>query len=84
MAKIARIDNEYNAEVFWAEFRTRAEALPHGEELEILCMELMDWEQAYLSSEDAAAELLAFCRAIPGFADGPEYAREAVTFVDTE
>lgn len=84
MTTIARVDHEYNAEAFWTEFRTRAEALPEGAELRILCMDLMDCEQAHPSSKDAAAELLAFCQAIPGFADGPEYAREAVTFVDTE
>jgi hypothetical protein len=84
MAKVARVDHEYNAEAFWTEFRTRAEALPEGTELRILCMDLMDCEQAHPSSETAAAELLAFCQAIPGYADGPEHAREAVTIEDSE
>ena len=82
MAKIARVDYEYNAEEFWGEFRTRAEALPEGTELRILCMDLMDCEQSHPSSETAAAELLAFCQAIPGYGDGPEYAPDAVVFVD--
>ena len=84
MARIARVDHEYNAEAFWTEFRTRAEALPHGEELRILCMDLTDRGHAFPSSETEAAELLAFCQSIPGFADGPEYAREAVTIEDSE
>jgi len=84
MAKVARVDHEYNAEAFWAVFHWRAEALPEGTELRILCMDLMDCEQAFPSSETAAAELLAFCKAIPGYADGPEYAREAVTIEDSE
>ena len=82
MAKIARVDHEYNAEEFWREFRTRAEALPEGTELRILCIELMDCEQSHPSSETAAAELLAFCQAIPGYGGGPVYAPDAVVFVD--
>jgi hypothetical protein len=84
MAKVARVDHEYNAEAFWAVFHWRAEALPEGAELQILCMDLTDRGHAFPSSETAAAELLAFCKAIPGYADGPEHAREAVTIEDSE
>ena len=83
MATTARVDYEYNAEEFWAEFRTRAEALPVDTELRILCMDLMESDQAHPSSETAAAELLAFCKSIPGYGNGPEYAREAVTIEET-
>ena len=84
MATIARVDYEYNAVPFWDSFHERVEKLTHGTELHRHCLELLGCSEVTLQSETAVAELRAFCQAIPGYADGPEYAREAVTFVDTE
>jgi len=82
MTKVARVDHEYNAVPFWNHFLERAEQLAHGTELHSHCLELLGRSELILHSEDAAAELLAFCKAIPGYTDGPEYAREAVTIED--
>jgi len=82
MATIARVDHEYAAEAFWSRFHERAGTLFRGTELHTHCVELMERDEVTLQSEAAATDLLAFCRAIPGYSDGPEYAREAVIFSD--
>lgn len=74
------VDQENNAERFWDEVQDRAE---RGEKFAVLLSGLDLTDILYLG-DDEAEELLAYARQVPGWADGPEYAREALLVQDAQ
>ena len=78
MRSRASIDYEFNAENFWAQFHVLVEQLPAGT-LKNKCQHLAENNSVSLSDSEAL-ELQNFCQSIPGFSDGPEWAKTAVSF----
>ena len=68
------IDQDNNAERFWGEVQDRAE---RGEAFAVLLSGLDLTSPLYLE-DDEAEELWAYAQQVPGWADGPEHAREAL------
>lgn len=77
---IARVDSENNAEQFWDEFMTRVASLDSSSELAANCRKILKSDEVELLDASAIEEFDSFVHSIPGFADGPEYAREAILF----
>ena len=74
------IDQENNAERFWDEIQDRAE---RGEKFAVLLSGLDLTDPLYLE-DDEAEELWAYAQQVPGWADGPEHAREALLVQELE
>ena len=68
------VDQENSAERFWDEINDRAEK---GDQLAQRLAEMDLTDPLYLE-DDEAEELWAYAQQVPGWADGPEHAREAL------
>jgi len=72
--KLIRIDYENAAHEFW-DYLSNDESAP---------IELKGGDDSITVSDERAAQIEAWCRSAPGFADGPAYARTALLFQDDE
>jgi len=72
------VDQENNEERFWDEINDRAEK---GDQLAQRLAEMDLTDPLYLE-DDEAEELWAYAQQVPGWADGPEHAREALLVQD--
>lgn len=80
---IIKVDYENNAERFWKEFQDLA-LVDVPIELWPLRRECGNADEIEIISSQRVKEMEYWCSKIPGYADGPEHAREALLFCEEE